>query len=64
MIPLVTNFTITGKMPDKMLKSNYFKMAMGEGGSALGRYADSDPFNEGKKLTDWPLKWNGTIALN
>jgi hypothetical protein len=63
-IPLITDYTLTGKLPAKMLKSNYFKIAMGEGGSALGRYADNDPFNEGQKLTDWPLKWNGTIALN
>jgi hypothetical protein len=56
-IPLVTDYMITKKLPAKMLKSNYFKIAMGEGGSALGKFADSDPYNEGKKLTDWPLKW-------
>jgi hypothetical protein len=57
MIPIVTDYMITKKLPAKMLKSNYFKIAMGEGGSALGKFADNDPFNEGKKLTDWPLKW-------
>lgn len=63
-IPLITDYTITGKLPAKLLKSSYFKIAMGEGGSALGNYADNDPWNEGQKLTDWPLRWNGSVALN
>jgi hypothetical protein len=57
MIPIVVDYMSTKKLPDKMLKSSYFKIAMGEGGSALGKYADNDPWNEGKKLEDWPLKW-------
>jgi hypothetical protein len=57
MIRLVTDFMINKKLPAKMLKSSYFKVAMGEGGSALGKFADNDPYNDGKKLTVWPLKW-------
>lgn len=56
-IGIVTDYMGGKKLPDKMLKSNFFKIAMGEGGSALGKYADNDPYNEGKKLEDWPLKW-------
>jgi hypothetical protein len=57
MLPIASEFMLTGKLPLKMLKSNFFKIAMGEGGSALGKYADNDPYHPGQKLTDWPLKW-------
>jgi hypothetical protein len=57
MLNVITDFMINKTLPAKMLKSNFFKIAMGEGGSALGKYADNDPYNEGKKLLDWPLKW-------
>ena len=57
LLPLVMEYMRSKKLPDKMLKSSYFKIAMGEGGSALGKFADSDPYNPGKKLEDWPLKW-------
>jgi hypothetical protein len=54
---IVTVFLTNKTLPAKMLKSSYFKIAMGEGGSALGKYADMDPFHPGQKMTDWPLKW-------
>jgi hypothetical protein len=56
-LAILTDFLVDKKLPPKMLKSNYFKIAMGEGGSALGKYADNDPYNPGQKLKDWPLKW-------
>jgi hypothetical protein len=44
-IPLITDWAVAKKLLTKMLKSNYFKIAMGEGGSAGGKYADMDPYN-------------------
>jgi hypothetical protein len=49
-VPLILEWATSKKMPEKMLKSNYFKIAMGEGGSAGGKYADMDPYNPGEKL--------------
>jgi len=43
----------TKKAPAKnIFKSSYFKIAMGEGGSAGGKYAKMDPYNPSKQLSD------------
>lgn len=56
-IDLITTYELDNKLPDKMLKSSYFKMAMGEGGSAGGKYKDNDPFHPGQKFKaeDWAV---------
>jgi hypothetical protein len=55
MIPIIMTWSANGTLPPKMLKSNYFKIAMGEGGSAGGKFRNYDPYNEGKMLdkNDW-----------
>jgi hypothetical protein len=55
LIPVILDWTVNATLPKKMLKSNYFKIAMGEGGSAGGRYRNYDPYGEGKMLekNDW-----------
>lgn len=60
-MPLAETWLINGTLPPKMLKSNYFKIAMGEGGSALGKYANMDPYHPGKVLHD-PLFARGQFA--
>jgi hypothetical protein len=54
---IVTTYLTNKTLPAKMLGSSFFRIAMGEGGSALGKFADMDPFHLGQKMTDWPLKW-------
>lgn len=49
-IPIIADFQIEGKLPAKMLKSNYFKIAMGEGGSAGGKFKEMDPYKPDQKL--------------
>lgn len=48
--PIVKAYMETKKIPDAMPKSNFFKIAMGEGGSAGGKFADMDPYHPGQKL--------------
>jgi hypothetical protein len=52
LLPVVQTYMVNKTLPAKMLGSSYFKIAMGEGGSALGKFANMDPYNPGKVLTD------------
>lgn len=49
-LPLIKEYLANHTLPSKMPKSNYFKIAMGEGGSAGGKFADMDPYHPGQKL--------------
>jgi hypothetical protein len=50
LISVVADWKIEDKLPSKMLTSSYFKIAMGEGGSAGGKFRDMDPYHPGEKL--------------
>jgi hypothetical protein len=52
MLPLAKQWLTNRTLPTKMLSSSYFKIAMGEGGSALGKFANMDPYNPGKVMVD------------
>jgi hypothetical protein len=52
LIPIVETWAINNTLPSKMPRSNFFKIAMGEGGSAGGKYKDMDPYHPGQKLKD------------
>ena len=49
-LPIVEKYITAKTLPDKMLKSNFYKIAMGEGGSAGGKFKDMDPYKPGSKL--------------
>lgn len=50
LMPIIQAYVKNKTLPAAMPKSNYFKIAMGEGGSAGGKFADMDPYNPGQKL--------------
>jgi hypothetical protein len=52
LLPIVKIWMQNKTLPAVMPKSNYFKIAMGEGGSAGGKFAKMDPYNPGKELSD------------
>jgi len=52
LLPIVKVWMQNKTLPAAMPKSNYFKIAMGEGGSAGGKFAKMDPYNPGKELSD------------
>ncbi|TLD35106.1 Mitochondrial intermediate peptidase [Venturia nashicola] len=51
MLPFIKAYMANKTIPGAMPKSNYFKIAMGEGGSAGGKFADMDPYHPGQKLS-------------
>jgi hypothetical protein len=51
-VDIITDWTENKKLPAKVLKSNAFKIAMGEGGSSGGKFRDMDPYNPGQKLKE------------
>ena len=51
-LPLVEQWLRNRTLPTRVLGSSYFKIAMGEGGSALGKFANMDPYNPGKAMVD------------
>jgi hypothetical protein len=51
-LPLVETWLVNHTLPESMPRSNFFKIAMGEGGSALGKYANMDPYHPGQLLHD------------
>jgi hypothetical protein len=52
LLPIVKVWMQNKTLPAAMPKSNYFKIAMGEGGSAGGKFAKMDPYNPGKELSE------------
>jgi hypothetical protein len=52
LLPIVKVWMQNKTLPAAMPKSNFFKIAMGEGGSAGGKFAKMDPYNPGKELPD------------
>lgn len=50
LMPIIQAYLKNGTLPSKMPKSNYFQIAMGEGGSALGKFSNMDPYHPGKEL--------------
>jgi Berberine and berberine like/FAD binding domain len=50
MLPIVKSWMVNKTLPAVMPKSNFFKIAMGEGGSAGGKFSDMDPYHPGEKL--------------
>ena len=52
LVPIVETWAINNTLPSKMPRSNFFKVAMGEGGSAGGKYKDMDPYHPGDKLKE------------
>ena len=52
LLPIIMGWLENKTLPAQMLKSNYFKIAMGEGGSAGGKFANMDPYNPGKVLNE------------
>jgi hypothetical protein len=51
-MPIASDFYTDNVLPSHMLKSSYFKIAMGEGGSGGGKFRDMDPYNPGQKLKE------------
>jgi hypothetical protein len=49
-LPLIKTWMVNHTLPDKMPTSSYFQIAMGEGGSAGGKFKDMDPYHPGEKL--------------
>jgi hypothetical protein len=47
---IIIDWELEKKLPAKALGSKFFKIAMGEGGSAGGKYKEMDPYNPGEKL--------------
>jgi hypothetical protein len=43
LMPIIVDYQKTGKIPQKMPASGFFKIAMGQGGSAGGRWSLGDP---------------------
>jgi hypothetical protein len=50
LLPIVKAYMQNKTIPKAMPKSSFFKIAMGEGGSAGGKFADMDPYRPGEKL--------------
>lgn len=49
-LPIIMDWKLEEKLPAKALGSKTFGIAMGEGGSAGGKYKEMDPYNPGQKL--------------
>lgn len=52
LLPVIQAWLVNKTLPDKALKSDFYKIGMGEGGSALGKYATMDPYTPGKIMAD------------
>jgi hypothetical protein len=50
LLPIVKTWMVNHTLPSQMPKSNFFQIAMGEGGSAGGKFKDNDPYHPGQKL--------------
>jgi FAD/FMN-containing dehydrogenase len=50
-IGVIENWALNNILPASMPKSNFFKIAMGEGGSAGGRFKEMDPYHPGERLS-------------
>jgi hypothetical protein len=52
LIPIVMAWLTNKTLPSKTPGSSFWKMPMGDGGSAGGRFANYDPYHPGKLLND------------
>lgn len=50
--PIVMQWMQNKTLPTKVLTSSFFKIAMGEGGSAMGKFSNMDPYHPGKVMVD------------